>query len=199
MDKKSIPCLWRDEEECNTCELSGKLHCHLDKSHALIFGTPFIAYMIPTIIGLIFLPLPANIVGISVWIGYLVFFFLWWEPRILCSHCPFYAEPNTQTLHCSINYGFRKTTTYNPEPATNWEQAQFIIGVILIFGIPSIFLIFDNQWIILLIGLGAIVWWVIVLQKYICTDCINFSCVLNKVPEDLKKKFIGKNPCMRDG
>ena len=35
------------------------------------------------------------------------------------------------------------------------------------------------------------------LRKYFCTHCINFSCPLNKVPEETVEKYLDKNPVMK--
>ena len=190
-------CIWKDRESCDACNLKGRLHCHLDKKYSVLFALPFLIYFIPMIIGLLLIQFPLNIIAISIFVGYLLIFFLVWEPRILCSHCPFYSEKGTKTLHCSINYGLPLMVKFNPEPATRWEKAQFIIGFSLFAVIPYFFLITYSQWVLLLVSVIGIVIWLVVLQTRICTDCINFSCPFNRVKNDLKIQFCEKNPVMK--
>lgn len=192
----SCICIWEDLENCEDCNIKGKLHCHLDKKYSLIFGIPFFIAFIPTFVGLILLSYPLNLISTLVWIGYIVFFFLVWEPPILCAHCPFYAEGETKILHCSINYGFLKTAEFKPGPANLWEKIQFLIGANLIFIIPAIFLILERKWYFLgVLALGVIAWY-IVIQLKICTDCVNFSCILNRVPKKIRDEFLKKNKVM---
>jgi hypothetical protein len=112
-------------------------------------------------------------------------------------HCSFYTEKGTKTLRYSINYGLPLIVKFNPEPATRWERAQFIIGYSLFAIIPYFFLILNSQWLLLLISVIGIVIWLGVLQTRICTDCINFSCPFNRVKNDLKIQFCEKNPVMK--
>ena len=189
-------CIWKDEEACKDCSLHGRLHCHLNMKYTIIFSIPFLITFIPTFVGLILLGYPLNLISILTWISYIIFFFLFWEPLILCSHCPYYAEGDAKILHCSINYGVFKTAKFKPGPANLWEKIQFLIGVILIFLIPVVFLIIGQKWIFLGICAFGVVLWFIIIQLKICTDCINFSCILNKVPKEIRDEFIKKNKVM---
>lgn len=189
-------CTWENKKNCESCDLRGRLHCHLDKKYAIWFGLPFLIGFIPAFVGLILINFPLNLISILVWVGYMVFFFLIWEPPILCAHCPFYAEGDTKTLHCSINYGFFKTSKFKPGPANVWEKIQFLIGANLIFIIPLVFLIIGQKWVFLGIMVFGVALWYIVLQLKICTDCVNFSCILNRVPKEIREEFLRKNPKM---
>jgi len=189
-------CIWEDGEICNNCDLKGRLHCHLDKKYSIIFGIPFFLAFIPTFVGLILLGYPLNLISTLIWIGYIIFFFLIWEPPILCAHCPYYAEGETKILHCSINYGFFKTTKFKPEPANLWEKIQFLISANLIFIIPIVFLAIGQKWIFLGVCVAGVILWYIIIQLKICTDCINFSCILNRVPKEIREEFLKKNPHM---
>ena len=191
-------CIWEDEEKCNDCSLKGRLHCHLNIRYSIIFGIPFFIGFIPAFVGMILLGYPFNLIANLTWFGYIIFFFLIWEPQILCSHCPSYAEEETRILHCSINYGFLKTSKYKPGPASIFEKIQFIVGANLIFIIPIVFLIIGSKWIFLGFTLVGIVLWYILIQTKICTDCINFSCILNRVPKNIRDEFMKKNKVMYD-
>ena len=189
-------CTWEDEENCMDCNLKGRLHCHLDKKYTIIFMIPFLIGFVPAFVGLILLNFPLNLISILIWIAYITFFFLVWEPPILCAHCPFYAEGDTKMLKCSINYGFFKTSKFKPGPTNLWEKIQFIIGANIIFLIPIVFLIVGQKWVFLGLCVFGVVLWYITLQWKICTDCINFSCILNRVPKEIRDEFLKKNPVM---
>lgn len=191
-------CTWESMENCEDCNIKGKLHCHLDKKYSILFGIPFFVAFIPTFVGLILLGFPFNLISTLVWIGYIIFFFVIWEPPILCAHCPFYAEGETKILHCSINYGFLKTAKFKPGPTSLWEKIQFLIGANLIFAIPAMFLILEQKWYYLGVLILGIIAWYIIIQLKICTDCINFSCILNRVPKEIRDEFLKKNPIMYD-
>lgn len=34
-------------------------------------------------------------------------------------------------------------------------------------------------------------------QKYTCSKCINFSCLLNRVPKEVVDEYLKRNPIMR--
>ncbi|MCK5304056.1 MAG: hypothetical protein KAJ72_02330 [Candidatus Heimdallarchaeota archaeon] len=189
-------CIWKSKENCSDCGLKGRLHCHLNIKYSIIFGIPFFIAFIPAFVGLILLGFPLNLISILSWMGYIVFFFLVWEPRILCSHCPYYAEGKSKTLHCSINYGFLKTSKFKPGPMSKFENAQFLIGANIIFLIPVVFLIIWQLWIYLGITVFGVVLWYIFIQLYVCKDCVNFSCILNRVPKKERDEFLKKNPTM---
>ncbi|MHA1685645.1 MAG: hypothetical protein ACTSYD_04460 [Candidatus Heimdallarchaeaceae archaeon] len=190
-------CLWQGEENCEKCELKGLVHCHLNKKISITFMIPFLIFAIPAFVGLVLLSFPLNLISIISWIGYMVFFFLIWEPPILCAHCPFYAE-DSKILHCSINYGFYKTAHFNPKPINLSEKIQFLIGANLMFLIPIVFLAVGQKWIYLGISLVGIFLWYLILQLKICTVCINFSCVLNRTPKHSREQFLNKNPEIRE-
>ena len=139
---------------------------------------------------------PLNLISTLVWIGYIIFFFLVWEPPLLCAHCPYYAEGGSKTLHCLINYGFFKTAKFKPGPTNLWEKIQFLIGANIIFAIPIVFLAIEGKWVFLGLTVFGVVLWYLVIQLKVCTDCINFSCVLNRVPKEIRDEFLKKNPEM---
>ena len=189
-------CTWDNEENCDQCNLQGRLHCHLNKKYAIWFGIPFLIGFIPAFVGLILLTYPLNLISTLVWLGYIMFFFLIWEPPILCAHCPFYAEGDKKTLRCSINFGFLKTSKFKPGPINLWEKFQFLIGANIIFAIPIVFLIVGQKWVYLGLCVFGVILWYIVIQLKVCTDCINLSCVLNRVPKEIRDEFLKKNPIM---
>jgi hypothetical protein len=194
-------CIWEDKAGCHECPNDGKIQCHEDFHYSLWFMAGFMCFIIPLIIGFIGL-YSVNLlllgVALGFWIGYLVIFFLAWEPRMLCSHCPYYAEGNTSTLHCYANHGLPKRIPFKPWPMSRSEQIQFITGLLLFIAIPLPFLWIGNQIIpLFLSGIGFCIW-LVILRTRVCNHCINFSCPLNKVPQDIIQEFLERNPTMRE-
>ena len=148
--------------------------------------------MIPGIFGLIVSGYGWYILG---WIGFAMFFFNVWEIKILCTHCPYYAE-NEKTLKCNANYGSLKLWKYNPKPMNLFEKVQLIIGFIILIFFPIVFMLVGQQ--LLFAGIstfGGIIFFLF-LSSTDCKHCVNFSCPLNRVPENLVREYMDKNPLM---
>jgi hypothetical protein len=130
------------------------------------------------------------------WLGYALLFFFLWEARVLCRHCPFWAQ-NGSTLHCPANYGVIKIWKYEPGPMTRAEKIQFIAGALLLLAYPFVFLLLGGEY--LLAGIGAITAGagVYILRKNVCSRCINFSCPMNAVPKRLVDIYLVRNPRIR--
>jgi hypothetical protein len=45
--------------------------------------------------------------------------------------------------------------------------------------------------------LGAWMVWIIIIQLKVCTDCVNFACILNRVPKSVRLQFFEKNPIIK--
>ena len=193
-------CIWADKNTCEDCSINNRLQCHLDLKYSAMFGATFFLFLIPAIIGIFKLGIGSLLfyIGLGTWIVYLIIFFLFWEPQMLCSHCPYYAEGGTKILHCYANGGIFKTASFKPYPLSKSEQIQFVVGALLIAAIPFVFLIIDQQFLLLGISASGFVIWLIVLKTQICTVCINFSCPFNSVPKEIVDEFLKKNPIMRD-
>jgi hypothetical protein len=148
--------------------------------------------MIPAFIGMIQGGYGWYLLG---WGGFWVFFFVFWEIRILCSHCPYYAEEGL-ILHCIANYGTLKVWKYHPEPMSKSEKVQLIIGFAIFVGYPFPFLLLGGQFIMaFLAAWGALIFfWT--LKKDVCSVCVNFSCPLNSVPGEIVYEYLKRNPVM---
>ena len=70
--------------------------------------------------------------------------------RVMCSHCPHYAEPG-RTLRCSANYGAAKLWRYRPGQCLSSESFLFLGGLITIFVYPSASMLLGGQWFLLLL------------------------------------------------
>jgi hypothetical protein len=186
-------CTWNKEEECSDCSIKGKLICHFRSKYLLTFFGFFLAFAVTSFIGVIITGFGWFLLG---WIGFWLFFFEVWEIRILCSHCPYYAEEGN-TLHCIANYGSLKLWKYHPEPMNLFEKVQLIIGFAILVGYPLIFLILGGQTIFLIISIIEIMIFFGFLLIKRCGDCPNFSCPFNRVKKEVVDAFLNRNPIMK--
>ena len=186
-------CIWNDTEECNECSIKGKLICHFQRKYILSFIGFFVVFVITSFIGVILAGFGWFLLG---WVGFWNFFFEFWEIRILCSHCPYYAEEG-KTLHCNANYGSLKLWKYHPEPMNLSEKIQLIIGFIIFGGYPLIFLILGGQFIFLIVSIIEIFIYFSFLIIKRCGNCPNFSCPFNRVKKEVVDSFLKKNLVMR--
>jgi len=187
-------CSWRPISECNDCSIAGSLKCRYNSGDLLHFLGTFISFMFPAVIGMVLSGFGWYLLG---WVGLAVIFFGFWEIRILCSHCPYYAEKGF-TLHCIANYGCPKFWKYRPEPINTSEKIQLLLGFALLGGYPFPFLILGEQFIFLLLTAWALMMFFWTLRKYTCSKCVNFSCLLNRVPKEVVDEYLKRNPLMRD-
>jgi hypothetical protein len=152
---------------------------------------------------MIFLPLLVTTVGGVIqsgygwwllgWLAYALFFFFGWEGRVLCSHCPYWAEPG-RILRCHANYGVIKLWKYRPGPMSRSEQAQFLVGGLLLAAYPLVFLILGHAYLLLVIGLVSAISFYYLLRRNICPRCVNFSCPFNAVDQATREAFFVRNP-----
>ena len=188
-------CTVQAESECSrNCFLASHLKCRFKYSDLLHFLSLFLTPAIPAAIGMIAGGFGWYLLG---WLVFMLLFFTLWESRILCSHCPYYAE-NSRILHCPGNYGSLKIWKYHPEPMTVFEKIQLIIGFIILLGYPLPFLIIKGQFIFTFLTAWGIFIWAFSMQKSICSECVNFSCPLNRVPQHIINAYLKKNKIMRE-
>jgi len=137
---------------CEGCPIAGRLKCRFNRGDLLHFIGLFAGFALPAIIGVIRGGYGWYLLG---WAAFCLVFFEFWEIRILCSHCPYYAEKGLTlhciacshcpyyaekglTLHCIANYGSLKVWRYHPEPISKAETVQLVIGFILLCGYPFV-------------------------------------------------------------
>jgi len=193
-------CLWKDPSECGDCKLNENIFCRPKLKYMILFATPLFLGIIPVVLGITFsvrIELLWKIIFFTGWIGYSFFFLNFWESQMLCNHCPYYANDEQRSLHCPIDKGKLKTGKYNPGPLSKSEKIQFIIGVLIFLGYPIPFLLIVDLYIPLIIYIIAVVSWFIILELKICSDCVNFACLLNRVPKSIKNEFMKRNPIIR--
>jgi hypothetical protein len=186
-------CTWRPETACKECSLDGHLKCRFNPQHLLHFLGMFGVFAIPAFIGVIQSGYGWYLLG---WVAFWLVFFELWEIRILCSHCPYYAEKGA-TLHCIANYGSLKAWKYDPRPMRRFEKAQLWIGFAILAGYPFPFMVLGGQylWAVVAVwGLGMSFW---TLREYTCSQCVNFSCPLNTVAKEVVDAYLERNPVMQ--
>jgi len=130
------------------------------------------------------------------WLVFWIIFFFVWEARVLCSHCPYWAEEG-RILHCHANYGVIKIWKYRPEPMSKSERTQFLIGAAVFIAYPLAFLLLAGEYLLSVVALSAAISFGYSLRRNACCRCVNLSCPLNIVPKGIADVYIRRNPVMR--
>jgi hypothetical protein len=175
-------------ETCDNCPVHETLHCHFqarDLAHFLLTASPS------------FLVGGAGIFHTGLW--YLVPWFVivlgyfgLLEIRVMCSHCPHYAEPGS-SLQCWANYGSPKLWKYRPGPMTGMEKGLFVGGLVAVWGYPLVFLLVEMQWFLLAVYVLTSTGFFATLKTYLCSQCMNFACPLNSVQDETRRAFFKRN------
>ena len=205
-------CTLDPASKCNECIIHNKLHCKLDKNRQKKSLTLVLSTLIVTTIGILLTGLFTN----TWWmiISYLLLFLLIIEPRLTCSHCPYYAEQK-KILNCTSNALSPKFWRFHPEPMNKYEKIGSTIGFIFLAIFPIVtelygivflitnptqttFLPLLELSIITLLSFGLLLLFSIIFLVFYCPYCLNFSCQFNKVPKNLKERYIEKNPVLKD-
>lgn len=189
----SMPCTWQPISECQGCSIKGSLMCRFNSKDLVRFLMNCLPFGIVAIAGAIRAGYGRYL---FLWLAYSLFFFFVWEARILCSHCPMWAE-ESRVLHCHANHGVIKIWKYRPGPMSRSEQVQFIVGALLLIGFPFIFLLLGKEYLLTLIGLATAINAAFFLRETACRECINFSCPMNVVPKRIVDAYLERNPVMR--
>ncbi len=174
---------------CEGCPVSKDVYCHFhghDLAAFLFAGLPMV------IVG------GAGVVQIGAWwlVPWLLIVFAYFgfvEIRVMCSHCPHYAEPG-KSLQCWANYGSPRLWKYHPDPMSITEKIVFVTGLVLVMGYPLAFLLIGPQWFLLAVYLITVVSFYLTLRRSYCSECMNFACPLNIVGEDVRSEFFKRNP-----
>jgi hypothetical protein len=128
------------------------------------------------------------------WIILCLSYFGFIEIRVMCSHCPHYAEPGTGSLQCWANYGSPKLWKYRPGPMSAGEKSVFFVGLALIASYPFVFLVLGRQWWLLILFTALVVLMGAAMRTRMCSRCMNFACPLNQVKPDARAMFFVRNP-----
>lgn len=211
-----IICTWDENADCMECSISEALHCKWNRK---VLGA-FYAIGFPPLLISAFGTVLVGILTGSWWpliafILIVILFFGVFEIRILCSHCPYYAEESC-ILHCLANHGTPKLWRYHPEPMNRFERISLLVSfgfifllfplVVQSYGIWFIaehFSTYGNAALLGMIGVLAAtilsgLTLLTVLRVFFCPRCVNFSCPLNTVPKNVVDEYLRRNRVMRE-
>lgn len=177
-------------DNCSGCPLQEQLQCHFGALQLLRF---FAIAFPPFILGGVGIT-RINPWMLVPWIGIAIAYFGFIEIRVMCSHCPHYAEPGSKTLQCWANYGSPKLWKYRPGPMSRGENAVFFAGLILIAGYPTAFMVYGQQWLLFGFFCAAAVWMAGLMGRLMCSRCMNFACPFNGVAQNVREMFSARNP-----
>ncbi|MFW9767327.1 MAG: hypothetical protein ACFFF9_07000 [Candidatus Thorarchaeota archaeon] len=201
-------CTSKDGSVCIGCEVDGALNCRYDAELVTCFRRthfPFRAVQ--------FLVTGAAAYFTGLWWTFILFVivialnFTVIESRYLCRHCPFY-EKEGGTLECITLKGIPRIWKFDPKPMTRLGKAGmmavggFIDVFPLLISAYAVWHLFSAGADLLVIGLmaGLTILALITagyLEKFLrenfCERCVNLSCMMNKVPYELKEKYLQKN------
>ena len=189
----ATPCNFREPAECAGCALEGRLMCHYDVRDTVSFLMVGLPFFVTAAIGAIRAGYGWYLL---LWLAYWLAFFFGWEARVLCSHCPMWAQEG-RVLRCHANHGVIKFWRYRPGPMSKSEQAQFIVGALIWLGFPLVLTILGGEYLWAAAGLVAAISAAYNLRKVSCGRCINFSCPLNTVPKAEVDAYLRRNPAIR--
>jgi len=182
------------KESCEDCKAANKLVCHFNG--AQLFRFLLINFPLFIIAGYVIYRF--NHVLLLPWVIFIFSYFGLMEIRVMCSHCPHYAEPGLKALKCWANYGSPKLWKYRPGPTSITEKIVFISGFLIMLLPPLIFLIIQRNFVFASIYLVLLVGWKIGLRVSFCKKCINFACLFNAVGSDTRDSFFANNPVVRN-
>lgn len=179
--------------ECADCPVSKEVHCHFrlkELAHFLLVCLPGFIVGGAGILAFGVWPL-------AFWIAIIIGFFAFLEIRVMCSHCPHYAEDGT-TLGCWANHGSPKLWKYRPGSMSLIEKIAFFGGLAIVWGYPLPFLGVGRLWFLLTLYLLTNAAFFATLKSFLCSQCMNFACPLNSVGEATRDLFFQGNPSVAE-
>lgn len=185
----SLPIATCVARDCSDCQVAAVVHCHFgprDLANFLLISMPGF------VIGGAGVLTPGTF-PLVIWIAIIVAFFGFLEIRVMCSHCPHYAE-NGYTLGCWANHGAPKLWKYRPGPMSTIEKSVFFGGLVTVWVYPLPFLILAERWVLFGLYVLASAGFFAALKKLFCIRCLNFACPLNSVGESAREMFFQRNP-----
>jgi len=172
------------EEKCDHCSVREGLTCHFRAGHLFRFYAMVLPSFILAAAGL----LQSSQFAQLIWVAILVLFFIFVEIRVLCSHCPHYAEASPMLL-CWANYGIPKLWKYRPGLMSLIEKIIFFTGLISVWGFPFLIMALEKLWLLLFFYSLATAMFFILLGIIQCRHCIHLACPLNQVSGSIKNKL----------
>jgi len=74
------------------------------------------------------------------------------------------------------------------------EKTVFFGGLVAVWGYPLAFFVLGGSWFPLGLYVLLTAGFYATLKMFICTQCMNFACPLNGVPDPIRIKFFERNP-----
>ncbi|MFX0052890.1 MAG: hypothetical protein ACFE8U_16555, partial [Candidatus Hermodarchaeota archaeon] len=206
-------CIANEDSNCTECDLKDHIICQIDRNFANRFTIGNTTYRVVALAILFLTGILVNQLWLMpVYLVVLILTFFILEPRLLCSHCPFY-EKEGKVLKCWALRGMPKLWNYNPNPITKVERITMLslgafIDLFPLVGIVwGLFEFFMDPYDHFLIGIPIIILTIIfifvmiyftrTLLGHACQKCPNFSCAMNKTPSNIVEAFLDKNPVMK--
>jgi len=175
---------------CADCRAAKGIHCHFYGCDLFTF----VLTMLPAfILGGISIIRTSGWLVLGGWVLFSFAYFLLIEIRVMCTHCPHYAEDG-KTLQCWANFGAPRLWRYHPGPMHLWEKFVFLGGLGVVFLFPAALLAIFARWWLLILNLISIAVAITYLQVTMCTRCINLNCPLNRTRHDMRAIFRSFNP-----
>jgi hypothetical protein len=175
-------------ESCQNCPVATRVHCHFQGSDL----THFLISMLPAFVTAGMGIVHVGWLWLLPWIAICLAYFGLLEIRVMCSHCPHYAEPGN-SLKCWANYGSPKLWKYRPGPMSGAETFWFYA-----VGYPLTFLLLDMQWTLLLLYVLTTAAAGSTLNSFLCTQCMNFACPFNRIDVNTRHIFWEQNPTIAE-
>ncbi len=185
----SLPIATCNARDCSGCAAADHIHCHFRPAEL----AHFLLICIPTFLIGGFAVLSAGWAPFLIWLAAIFGFFGLVEIRVMCSHCPHYAEEGS-TLKCWANHGSPKLCKYRPGPMSTAENVVFFGGFVVVWGYPLAFLVVDGLWFLLGLYVLLTTSFFVTLKMFLCSKCMNFACPLNGVPDEARIMFFERNP-----
>lgn len=182
------------ESSCVTCPVSNKLVCHFNGKQLFMW----FLLCIPIFVSGGYFIYTQNPFFLIPWGIFIISFFGLIEIRVMCSHCPHYAEKEINSLKCWANYGAPKLWKYRPGPMSIIEKIVFFSGLLIISLPPAVILFIQKNYFLLLLYVIFLIVWKLAIGKFYCKKCINFACPLNAVDNATKTAFFDKNKVVKD-
>lgn len=175
--------------ECQGCAVRESVRCHFRLGDL----ARFLAIALP---GLLMGALAVRLYDVRLLVAWVVVgaaFFALVEVRVLCSHCPHYAQPG-RFLACWANYGSPKLWRYRPGALSVVEKLVLFSGFGVIWGVPAALAYLGGRLALVALIVLATAGAYAGLRRCFCARCMNFACPLNRVGAPIRKEFLKLNP-----
>ncbi len=203
-------CAFGDGLSCEACALRRELICRDLRGERRLFVLSQVPFFLLSFFGM-------GAVGVATGVWWPIFaysaagmaFLGPGEMALLCRHCPHYARVGPR-LRCIGPNPFPKLFSPRLQPMSGLEKGFLLLFIasLLLFPIAvqaygaCFFFAEGWEWGLLGMALAALGTAVAalhllrVLTRHFCLRCVNFSCPLNRVQDDVVERYLEMNPAM---